>query len=345
MAERQYRVVRRVAEAPNTFSIFLQCAENRQLDPFRSGQYLTFHIPGIGKRDYVLSSFSKEPRIYRISILHGGDKSIPTPHSPSFWLCDVAIGDVLTASGPSGSFHLQQFDRPIVILSKGIGEAAVTAMAEELAIRQPGHQIVFLHSTFNSSTFALKGKLKSLSADLPHATWRVWFSRPLPSDRLGKEYDAPGEICVGEYSAFFPKGEFDAYICGPEEFVTSTETALRDLKIGCRSLFRQSMGRDIEPPIEVAQEELLPPLKAQTVKFSQTKKEAVWTQERGTLLEFAESLGIQVPFSCRTGMCGTCAQKVISGQVARVRETSAKTKEPYQLLCSNIPMSDLEIDI
>ena len=48
--------------------------------------------------------------------------------------------------------------------------AAVTAMAEELAVKASRHHAVFLHATFNSSTFALKGKLGSLKADLPEVT-------------------------------------------------------------------------------------------------------------------------------------------------------------------------------
>jgi ferredoxin len=72
---------------------------------------------------------------------------------------------------------------------------------------------------------------------------------------------------------------------------------------------------------------------------------AVWTKEQGTLLDLAETIGLQVPFSCRTGVCGTCAQKIAVGAVAPVRKTHAKTLQGEHLLCSCIPLTDLEIEL
>jgi len=44
-------------------------------------------------------------------------------------------------------------------------------------------------------------------------------------------------------------------------------------------------------------------------------------------------------------MCGTRAQKIIAGKIAKVRETSANADEGHRLLCSVILMSDVEIDL
>ncbi len=346
MGYRDYEVLRKVNETPNTISVFLKAGDGAALDTFHAGQYLTFEIPGIGERQYALSAFSPEPKIYRITVVHGGEERNGTGHGFDYWLRAASRGDLLKASGPSGSFHLPAtLDKPIVILSKDIGEAVVAAIAEELAIRAPRHPAVFLHSTFNSATFALKGKLGSLKADLPNAVWKVWFSNPRPFDRQGKEYDEAGAPDIRGDANLLPRDEFDAYICGPADFVASMATALQDIEVPCRKLFTASMGSRIEPPAEIAQEEEFPPLEPRAVTFLRTGQQATWTPESGTLLEFVEHLGIPAPFSCRTGMCGKCAQKVVSGKVAKIREISAKTREHCQLLCSNIPITDLEIDL
>jgi ferredoxin-NADP reductase len=344
VAHRRYKIVRKVAETPNTLSVFLRAEDERPLDTFRAGQHLTFVIPRVGERDYVLSAFSPEPKIYRITVSHG-EKEQESRSGSAYWLQSASKGDVVSASGPSGSFHLpSSLDTPIVILSKDIGEAVLTAIAEELAVKAPRHRVVFLHSAFNSSTFALKGKLGSLKADLQNATWNIWFSKPRQIDREGKEYDFFGELDVATYAELLSREDFDVYICGPDDFVGSTEAKLRELKLPFRRILMQGMGRQTNP-LEVQTEQELPALEPRLVKFSRTGNEATWRPEEGTLLEFAERLGIIAPFSCRTGMCGMCAQRVISGEVAKVRETSAKTREHYQLLCSNIPLSDLEIDL
>jgi len=340
--QRQYKIARKVNETPNTISVFLTSDE--ALERFQAGQHLAFDIPGVGERPYVLSAFSPNPKIYRITVVH--TDATDAARAASYWAEQAEKGALIRATGPQGSFHLTpELDRPIVILSKDIGEAAVTAMAEELAVRAAQHQAVFLHTTFNSATFALKGKLGSLKSDLPNSIWKVWFSNPRQIDRPGKEYDIGGAMDLNQCAEFFPSGEFDAYICGPKEFVAVTEIALRESTAACRNIYKQEMGVTLAPPAEIAQEKELPPLNPQSVTFITSGIAATWNAVNGTLLEFAESLGIKAPFSCRTGMCGMCARKVISGEVMKIRDTSAKTREGCQLMCSTIPMSKVEIEL
>jgi ferredoxin-NADP reductase len=340
--QRQYKIARKVNETPNTLSVFL--TSEGALDRFQAGQHLAFDIPGVGERPYVLSAFSPDPKIYRITVVHTDAKD--AARAASYWTDHAEKGGLIRATGPQGSFHLTaELDRPIVIFSKDIGEAAVTAMAEELAVRAAQHPVVFLHTTFNSSTFALKGKLGSLKSDLPNSVWKVWFSNPRQIDRSGKEYDLSGDMNLGACAEFFPREEFDAYICGPKEFVAATETALRASGAACRNIYRQEMGTTLAPPAEIANEKALPVLHPQSVTFTTSGIAATWTPESGTLLEFAESLGINAPFNCRTGMCGMCARKVTAGEVMKIRDTSAKTREHCQLMCSTIPMSKVEIEL
>lgn len=340
--QRQYKIARKVNETPNTISVFL--TSDGALERFQAGQHLAFDIPGVGERPYVLSAFSPDPKIYRITVVHTDAGN--AARAASYWTDHAEKGGLIHATGPQGSFHLTaELDRPVVILSKDIGEAAVTAMAEELAVRAPQHQAVFLHTTFNSSTFALKGKLGSLKADLPNSVWKVWFSNPRQIDRPGKEYDIGGAMDLLQCAEFFPRGTFDAYICGPKEFVAATESALRASNAACRNIYKQEMGATLAPPAEIANEKELPVLHPQSVTFTTSGIAATWTPESGTLLEFAESLGINAPFNCRTGMCGMCARKVTAGEVMKIRETSAKTRERCQLMCSTIPMSKVEIEL
>ena len=340
--QRKYKIARKVNETPNTISVFLTSDE--ALGRFQAGQHLAFDIPGVGQRPYVLSAFSSDPKIYRITVIHTDVKD--AARAASYWTDQAEKGGLIHATGPQGSFHLTaELDRPVVIFSKDIGEAAVTAMAEELAVRASRHHVVFLHSTFNSSTFALKGKLGSLKADLPNSVWKVWFSNPRQVDRPGKEYDLGGERHLDQGAEFLPSEEFGAYICGPREFVAATEAALRKSRVACRSIYKQEMGATLAPPAEIAEEKELPPLHPQSVTFTTSGIEATWTPEQGTLLEFAESLGIKAPFNCRTGMCGMCARKVVLGELMKIRVTSAKTREHCQLMCSNIPMSKVEIEL
>jgi|SRR5271165_704486 len=64
-----------------------------------------------------------------------------------------------------------------------------------------------------------------------------------------------------------------------------------------------------------------------------------------TLLDAALNHGLTPNFGCKSGVCGTCAYKLVKGNVAYIQEPSARVPSEYILLCSARPVSDVEIDL
>jgi uncharacterized protein len=347
MTSRTYRVTRKVQETPNTTSVYLSAADDQSLLPFHGGQHLRFEIPGVGDRAYILSAFSTGPKTYRITVKHRVGDDDPANSGAAFWRSRVAQGDLVRASGPSGAFHLppKLDDRPVVLVTAGAGEASLAAIAEELAVRAPRHPVWFLHRTINTSTFALKDKLASLRADLPNAKWLIWYSHPRPIDRRDKDYDRAGEMDLAGLIPQLPGEGCDFYICGPDNFVAGIVDQLQQRDIEAARIRVECVGP--EEQSTTFDEAALggPPLGPRQVRFVRSGISATWRPEDGSLLEFAESLGLAATFSCRTGMCGTCAQRVVSGNAALTGEVIAKPHPGFQLLCSSVPLSDMEIDL
>ncbi len=340
-----YKVVRKVEETPNTTSIYLSADGDAPLLPFRAGQHLLFRIPGVGERAYALSAFSPKPKTYRITVKHTFAENCETKHGDAYWR-STAVGDVVEAFGPTGHFHLPELlERPLIFITAGVGEAPLAAIAEELAIRAPRHQLRFFHSAINGSTFALKGKLRSLRADLPNAAWRIWYLRPQQTDRMGRDFDQLGEISLDDLRSLLPDADCDFYVCGPDGFVLRIATALNELGVVPARIHPRLLGRKEDCAAKDEVEIVLPPLEPRKISFLRSATTAMWVPQDGSLLEFAERLGVEAPHSCRTGMCGKCVQRIVSGETVKFRETAAKTRPGHQLLCSNIPLSDLEIDL
>jgi len=66
-----------------------------------------------------------------------------------------------------------------------------------------------------------------------------------------------------------------------------------------------------------------------------------------TILEQAEQAGLELPYSCRTGTCGTCRMKLISGEVEVLEDAGLSQQELDDnqiLICSCIPKSDLVLN-
>jgi ferredoxin-NADP reductase len=347
MTSRAYRLIRKVDETPNTISVYLSSADEAPLPPFNGGQFLSFRIPDVGERAYVLSAFSANPKTYRITVKHRPGDDDAAKSGAAYWRLKAGRGDLVTASGPSGSFHLPaRLDRPLVFITAGAGEASLTAIAEELAVRAARHQVWFLHQTINASTFALKDKLGSLRADLANAKWRIWYTRPRSFDRKDRDYDHQGEMNLLEFSQLLPGDGYDFYVCGPDGFVALAVDHLRRLDVAPARIHFERMG-----PEEIQSAEFdetvteIPPLGPRQISFVRSGISAIWNPDDGSLLEFAERLGLAPAYSCRTGMCGTCAQRIVSGSIVRTGEIIAEPHPGFQLLCSSVPSSDMEIDL
>ncbi|MDO6711766.1 YcbX family protein [Aliiglaciecola sp. 2_MG-2023] len=66
-----------------------------------------------------------------------------------------------------------------------------------------------------------------------------------------------------------------------------------------------------------------------------------------SILEQGEAAGLNLPYSCRAGICGRCKVKLNSGQVKNINELTGLTEQQanqgYILACSCVPQTDVEI--
>ncbi|MEQ8972071.1 MAG: 2Fe-2S iron-sulfur cluster-binding protein [Coleofasciculus sp. C1-SOL-03] len=85
---------------------------------------------------------------------------------------------------------------------------------------------------------------------------------------------------------------------------------------------------------------------AQTKLFFAESWKQVDANSQDFILDMAESQGIEIDNSCRAGTCGTCAKKVLKGQVKYDEEYSAldDLEEGMVLTCCAVPEGQVVID-
>jgi ferredoxin len=85
------------------------------------------------------------------------------------------------------------------------------------------------------------------------------------------------------------------------------------------------------------------------VSFTRSGEAAEWTPAHGTLLEFAEGKGLNPPFSCRAGHCGSCVTRMASGRVTYAEPTAWRPANGEVLLCCAVPAAEggglIELDL
>ena len=80
------------------------------------------------------------------------------------------------------------------------------------------------------------------------------------------------------------------------------------------------------------------------VTFSKSGRQYPWDPAHDSLLEFAESLGIDIDFQCREGECGSCETRLISGEVEYRQAPQVVPGHGYCLMCISIPRSDVTLE-
>ena len=79
------------------------------------------------------------------------------------------------------------------------------------------------------------------------------------------------------------------------------------------------------------------PSDAVEVVFSKSGKTHTWNPAEGTILDFAEANGLNPDYSCRAGVCGTCACRIAAGEVEYEEEPTASVDRGSVLICISKP--------
>src|SRR6516225_8158234 len=131
-------------ESADFLSLTLQSPDGQPLEAAMPGQYVVLRLQrSAGSpplfRSYSLSGPQTTER-YRISV-----KIEPNGTAGTYLREHVRVNDVLDVSSPRGSFILQSGERPVVLLSAGIGATPVLAMLHALAAARSTRHVLWLH--------------------------------------------------------------------------------------------------------------------------------------------------------------------------------------------------------
>lgn len=232
--ERTFTVVRKVAESSIISSFYLQPADGRALPEFLPGQYVTVLATVDGqpvRRSYSLSDAPGQAHL-RISVKR-------EPHGVmSNHLHDaVQAGDQLALLPPVGDFSLRDSDRPLVLLSGGVGITPTVAMLN--ACVDSGRQIHFIHAAQNGQVHAFRRHSEELALRYPNLTVRFIYNQPLADDHP----HARGFVNRNLLTEWLPDNrDVDLYFLGPRPFMRQVWQLTRELGIPEGQVFYEFFG-------------------------------------------------------------------------------------------------------
>jgi ferredoxin-NADP reductase/phenylpropionate dioxygenase-like ring-hydroxylating dioxygenase large terminal subunit len=339
----ELEVARVEKESDIISSFYLRRADGEPLYRWEPGQFLPILVTIPGRTEPALRTYTistcHNPHFYRLSIRRGEGTALVS----QFMHDHAKAGFRLRALMPRGKFILDQSsNRGVVLVSGGVGITPMMAIAEHIVEegRRTGtyRPIHFIHGAQNGRVRAFGKRIQELAAEHPTLNVHVCLSGPSPEDEIGVTYHSKGRVDISLVTALLPPGDYDFYLCGPSEFMNSLYSGLTATGVHPERIHYESFGPGtvLKPELPRKPSEDRSP-GAVRVKFARSGIETAWSREDGTLLELAEETGLAPAFGCRSGICGTCKTRIVSGAVDYLDEPLADCGEGEILICSSVP--------
>lgn len=382
MAEgfRRFRLARKQPESSVITSFYFEPEDGGALWEMRPGQYLTLRLPlasGPVLRTYSLSALPEGQAHHRISVKR------EEMGAGSGWLHDsLSEGEVIDIAAPRGGFCLDETSsRPVLLLAGGVGQTPLMAMLHRLADTK--RRVWFLHSARDGRTQALRDEAERIAAGADgRITLRHIFESPSDQDRAAGLFHAEGRIDRAFLQDLLPLDDYDVYLCGPTPFMVAMWRLLTGLGIAPARIAYEFFGKGgslaalaeaAAPPARAAPgnaprslaglEFLTDPdaralperhpihnhndadSDAPEVVFARSGVSLPWSDAAGSLLELAESAGLNPDFSCRSGICNTCRCKITEGSVDYILEPLDPPGAGQVLICCSRPNGRVVLDL
>lgn len=316
--------------------------EMREAFRYAPGQYLTLRAEVDGaevRRTYSIASGLDENE-WRIAI-----KRVEGGLFSHFANATIAPGDTIEVMPPAGRFVLPEpaGPRTVVAFAAGSGITPIASQMRTVLVREPESRVFLFYGNQTARSILFREAIEDLKDRFIER-----FSVHNVLSRERQEVEAlTGRIDGAKVAAFMrhvvPLESVDHFLlCGPAPFLEECIGALRGLGVPEDAIlverFTTPAGR--------------PPVVRPTNAAGKTRTVAV-TLDGSTLelrlgageriLDAALAAGLDVPYSCRAGMCCTCRARLTEGAVEMAQNYSLRDDEVaagFVLTCQSTPITE-----
>jgi ferredoxin-NADP reductase len=331
------RLVRVTQQTPDAKTLRFTVHGPRTLDA-RAGQFLTFSFLFDGTKETRCYSICSSPA--RTGYVEITPKRVKDGRVSVFLNDRASPGMTVEASGPFGQFYLNPADdHHIVLLAAGSGITPMMAMLRYIDDLCLETGVTLLYCVRTDKDIFFRGELDELQSRLTRFRYHVLLSQPTPDWTGARGHVNREFICNAVPDVKIPK----YFLCGPPPFMDATRAILTELGVEPDRIRQETFGSPggIPGPLPSRSEG-----SGFTVEFAKSGK--VCTVGEGqTLLEAAAAVGVNIPFACRQGQCGTCKTRLLSGPVRMSAEHGLdpdSRARGFVLTCVGRAEGDVKLD-
>lgn len=320
----------------------------REVFGFTQGQYLTLRKEIDGhdlRRSYSICAGLDDAEL-RVGVrkVKGG--------TFSNWINEqLRPGDSISVMAPQGRFFVPidpSARRHHVGIAAGSGITPILSILKTVLAREPHSRFTLIYGNRRLQSTMFKEELENLKNRymarlvLHHVFSGEPTDAPLSMGRLSRDK-------VGEFLRLIRADSIaHAYVCGPFQVNDEAEAALLEAGVAEERIHIERFGvaAATGSPVGAVVHEAQPgdaDVARIVIVRDGLRREVEFRRDQPSILDCASAAGLEVPFSCTSGVCGTCRAKVIEGEVRMERNFALDKSEVaagFVLTCQAHPLTE-----
>ncbi len=324
----------------------------RETFRFEPGQYLTLRARLDGeelRRNYSICS--PRSRLERAGEIDIGIRPVPGGRFSNWAARELRAGQRLAAMPPQGRFTVQ---RPRALhrvgFAAGSGITPILSIAASTLEEQPQSKFTLVYGNRRTATIMFNEALQDLKDRYPDR-----FTMIHVLSRQAQEVDLlQGRLDEAKVRAIMdallpPASMDEVFICGPEAMIEATERALLAAGVPAQRIHTErfttgaAQAAKVQADVDAAGARQAAAAAAHATIVLDGKEHEVPIAAGVPVLDAALDAGLDLPYSCKGGVCSTCRAKVLAGQVTMERNfglTEAEVAAGFVLTCQAHPVTE-----
>jgi len=305
-------------EAEGVLSFELRLLQG-ELVPVDAGAHVDLHLPGGHTRSYSLCNAPGETHRYVVAVARDAASRGGSAYLHEY----VRPGQVIDVSGPRNNFALDRCAAHSVLIAGGIGVTPMYAMAQGLAATGRRWEIHYATRTRRVAAF-----VPNLTALARQGTVRLHFD----DENGGRPLDLKAIIAAAPAGSHF-------YCCGPGAMIDAFQGAAGGLPPG------QVHVEYFKAPARAPQDNVPGRFEVMLARSGRV----LHVDEDRSILDTLLDAGVDIPFSCMEGICGSCEVAVIEGEPDHrdmlLSAADQKAGKKMMVCCSRAKSERLVLDV
>jgi ring-1,2-phenylacetyl-CoA epoxidase subunit PaaE len=265
-------------------------------------------------------------------------------------------GDTLEVLPPTGRFILTpqaQAARTYCAFAGGSGITPILGIVKNALRHEPASRFLLFYGNRTTASIMFAEELLALKDRYPQrlSLYFLMSREPQDVELFNGRLDAAKVGVLGRQ--LFDARSVDGYfLCGPDTMIDSVREGLLGLgveqsRIHSEHFTSEGVRRKPDPQPVGLKPDLQEALTQVTVVMDGRRRSFAMASDGTTVLEAAEQAGLELPYSCRAGVCSTCRTRVVRGAVTMMTNYALEPWEVeagYVLCCQALPAAtELEL--